>query len=45
MPNAMSWKHFGKGKKGVFYDGLIARLLLSMLVDADRYDAACFEYD
>ena len=33
-----------KGKKGVFYDGLTARLLLSMLVDADRYDAACFEY-
>ena len=32
-----------KGKIGAFYDGLIARLLLSMLVDADRYDAACFE--
>ena len=29
---------------GAFYDGLTARLLLSMLVDADRYDAACFEY-
>lgn len=33
-----------KGKKGAFYNGLTARLLLSMLVDADRYDAACFEY-
>lgn len=33
-----------KGKMGAFYDGMIARLLLSMLVDADRYDAACFEY-
>lgn len=33
-----------KGKKGAFYDGLTARLLLSMLVDADRYDAACFAY-
>ena len=33
-----------KGKIGAFYDGLTARLLLSMLVDADRYDAACFEY-
>ena len=33
-----------KGKVGAFYDGMTARLLLSMLVDADRYDAACFEY-
>lgn len=33
-----------QGKKGTFYDGLTARLLLSMLVDADRYDAACFAY-
>ena len=33
-----------KGKIGAFCDGLTARLLLSMLVDADRYDAACFEY-
>lgn len=33
-----------QGKKGAFYDGLTARLLLSMLVDADRYDAACFAY-
>lgn len=32
------------GKNGAFYDGLTVRLLLSMLVDADRYDAACFEY-
>lgn len=31
-------------KKSAFYDGLTARLLLSMLVDADRYDAACFAY-
>ena len=30
------------GKKGAFYDGLTVRLLLSMLVDADRHDAACF---
>ena len=32
------------GKKGAFYDGLTARLLLSILVDADRHDAACFAY-
>ncbi len=25
--------------------GLVCRLLLSILVDADRWDAACFEYD
>lgn len=28
------------------YDwGMLARLLLSILVDADRWDSACFEYD
>ncbi len=32
------------GRSGAFHDGLIARLLLSILVDADRHDAACFEY-
>lgn len=36
---------FRKKSKGTaFYDGLTVRLLLSMLVDADRYDSACFEY-
>ncbi len=24
---------------------MLARLLLSILVDADRWDSACFEYD
>lgn len=33
-----------KDDEAAFYDGLTARLLLSMLVDADRYDSACFEY-
>lgn len=28
-----------------FYWGMLARLLLSILVDADRWDSACFEYD
>ncbi len=37
--------HFrDKPKKGTFYDGLTTRLLLSMLIDADRYDTACFAY-
>lgn len=34
---------FGLGK--AFKWGLLARLLLSILVDADRWDSACFEYD
>lgn len=29
--------------KGSFYKGMLARLLLSILVDADRWDAACFD--
>lgn len=33
-----------KDDETAFYDGLTVRLLLSMLVDADRYDSACFEY-
>lgn len=28
-----------------FYYGMLTRLLLSILIDADRYDSACFEYD
>lgn len=35
---------FGLGKES-FEWGTLARLLLSMLVDADRWDSACFEYD
>lgn len=31
-------------KNKAFYNGLTVRLLLSMLVDADRYDTACFEF-
>ncbi|MDO4548402.1 MAG: CRISPR-associated helicase Cas3' [Clostridia bacterium] len=36
---------FPKGKDQAFVCGMIARLLLGVLVDADRYDAACFERD
>lgn len=28
-----------------FHYGMLTRLLLSILIDADRYDSACFEYD
>lgn len=35
---------FGLGKDS-FEWGMLARLLLSILVDADRWDSACFEYD
>ncbi len=35
---------FGLGKVS-FEWGLLVRLLLSILVDADRWDSACFEYD
>lgn len=31
--------------KDSFAWGMLARLLLSILVDADRWDSACFEYD
>ena len=31
--------------KSSFEWGILARLLLSILVDADRWDSACFEYD
>ena len=34
---------FGLGKNS-FEWGMLARLLLSILVDADRWDASCFEY-
>lgn len=34
-----------KAGKTSFVCGLIARFLLSILVDADRWDSACFEYD
>lgn len=37
-------KDFGLDKYS-FEWGLLARLLLSILVDADRWDSACFEYD
>lgn len=37
-------EQFGLGKRS-FEWGLLARLLLSILVDADRWDSACFEYD
>lgn len=37
------------GKFGIdrysFEWGMLARLLLSILIDADRWDSACFEYD
>lgn len=36
--------HFGLGNHS-FEWGMLARLLLSILVDADRWDSACFEYD
>lgn len=35
---------FGLGKHA-FSWGMLARLLLSILVDADRWDSACFEHD
>lgn len=35
---------FGLGASS-FEWGLLVRLLLSILVDADRWDSACFEYD
>lgn len=39
------WKAHVKGeKREAFYQGALARLLLSILVDADRWDAACFEW-
>lgn len=31
-------------KKSTFYMGMLTRLLLSILVDADRWNTACFEY-
>ena len=34
-----------KDKDSKFYIGLIAREMLSVLVDADRFDSACFEYN
>ena len=34
-----------KGRARHFHVGMLTRLLLSILVDADRYDSACFEYD
>lgn len=37
-------KEFGL-EKDSFEWGLLARLILSCLVDSDRWDAACFEYD
>lgn len=38
------FEKFGLDKYS-FEWGLFARLLLSILVDADRWDSACFEYD
>lgn len=37
-------KEFGLDSHS-FNWGLLARLLLSILIDADRWDSACFEYD
>ena len=37
-------KEFGLDSHS-FNWGMLARLLLSILVDADRWDSACFEYD
>ena len=37
-------KEFGLDSRS-FNWGMLARLLLSILVDADRWDSACFEYD
>lgn len=37
-------REFGLGRCS-FSWGMLARLMLSILVDADRWDAACFEYD
>lgn len=44
---AEACEELGKFKLGIqsFGWGLLARLLLSVLVDADRWDSACFEYD
>lgn len=33
------------GKNCMFQLGMLTRLLLSILVDCDRWDSACFEYD
>lgn len=40
----MELDEFGLGRSS-FEWGLLVRLLLSILVDADRWDSACFEYD
>ena len=39
-------KNLGKNTKSMVYAqlGLLTRLLLSVLIDADRWDSACFEY-
>lgn len=38
------WRnHIYGEKQEAFYKGMLARLLLSILVDADRWDAACFD--
>lgn len=36
--------HMQKKAQGAFERGLLTRLMLSWLVDADRWDSACFEY-
>lgn len=38
-----AWK--GNGKLTAFSEGCLVRILFSVLIDADRWDTACFEYN